>query len=71
MFGRRTAVELENSVEYFESFIREIRFSVDFDYVREKSRGNRVIFGFEVNEKVINEREVFGSTEFENENKIA
>lgn len=70
MFGRRIAVELENSVEYFESFIWEICFTVDVDYVREKSRGYGVIFGFEVNEKVINEREVFGSTEFENENEI-
>lgn len=70
VFGQRLAVKLEHCVKGFESFVGKIAFAVDFDNVREKSRGYWVAFGFEINEKVINKREVSRATKFENQSEV-
>lgn len=43
---------------------------VDFDEVGEEGGGDGVRIGFEATEEIVEEREVFGATEFEEENEV-
>jgi hypothetical protein len=61
---------LKHGVECIEGFIGQISFSVDFDQVREESGSNGLGFRFETTEEIVEERKVFGATEFENENEV-
>lgn len=70
VFGQRLAIEVENVVEGFEGFVGQISFCVDSDQVSEEGGGDGVRIGFEAAEEMVDEREVFGATQLEDENEI-
>jgi hypothetical protein len=71
VFDGRLTIELHHCVEGFESPIRQISLGVEFDEVGKECGSDGVGLGLEANEKVVNEREVFGAAEFEDKNEVA
>lgn len=70
VFGQRLAIEVENVVEGFEGFFRQIGFCVDSDQVSEEGGSDGLRIGSEAAEEMVDEREVFGATQLEDENEI-
>lgn len=70
VFDGRLAIELNHSVENLEGLIGQMGLPIEFDNVGEERWGERVALGFEAKEKVVNEREVVGATEFEDKNEV-
>lgn len=70
VFDGRPAVELHHSIKHSEGFLGQIGFAVDFDQVGKEGGGDGVVLGLEAEEEVIDEGEVFGPTELENESEV-
>lgn len=65
VFDRRLAIEFHHGIKDLQGLVRQISLSVELNNVGEENRGERVAIGFELNQKLVNEREVFGAAEFE------
>lgn len=69
VFDGRAAVKFHHGVKGSEGFLWQIGFAVNLDQVGKESRGDRVVQGLEADEEVVDEREVLGAAELEDESE--